>query len=470
MTVIKNKYHILGMICILIVVTLMFRILSLRSSSAVTSEWERVLILSHRDTPSAVGAHNLFPADFTGDDQVELVGISFVADAAILFNYNNEKGSYNESEAWNWQILFWPVRNSLDPHFRRSNMFAHFLDVGDINGNGCLDIIIPLHTGKPDIVWLENPCGIDALDPIKWKKHELFNWDSGDEPAAFAYEARLVDADGDCDLDVVVSSKQGGDLYLIRNPLNEPWGGEGAVRQSWGNQIFLHHDPDSDWNSPNRYGWTFSAAVGQITGYGPEEIVGGIRGKGVYYWTYVGDGVSEWLEDQWVRYPISEVLEGGVDGYFLDIFDIDGDGWADIITETKNPTEGDIAIFRNPGRGLNTYWDYNIIDNVVWDGRQFSVGDINKDGHNDIVVACASINELVWYENSGPTWYDGWEKHHIDKHPEYTEYAHFVELFDIDGDGKLDILYATCPVEKGYFIIYFNRLLTEENEEQITMY
>jgi hypothetical protein len=105
--------------------------------------------------------------------------------------------------------------------------------------------MIPLHTGKPDIVWLENPCGKNALDPKKWKEHELFNWDSGDEPAAFAYEALLVDADGDGDLDVAVASKQGGDLYLIRNPLYEPWGGEEAVRQPWESQTFLHHDPQT---------------------------------------------------------------------------------------------------------------------------------------------------------------------------------------------------------------------------------
>jgi hypothetical protein len=54
-----------------------------------------------------------------------------------MFNYIKEKRSYNELEAWDWQIHFWPLRNGFDPHFRHSNMFAHFLDVGDINGNGC---------------------------------------------------------------------------------------------------------------------------------------------------------------------------------------------------------------------------------------------------------------------------------------------------------------------------------------------
>jgi hypothetical protein len=55
----------------------MFREFILRSTSAVNIEWKRVVLLSHRDTPSAEGAHNFLPADFTGDDRVELVGISF---------------------------------------------------------------------------------------------------------------------------------------------------------------------------------------------------------------------------------------------------------------------------------------------------------------------------------------------------------------------------------------------------------
>jgi hypothetical protein len=141
---------------------------------------------------------------------------------------------------------------------------------------------------------------------------------------------------------------------------------------------------------------------------------------------------------------------------------IDGDGLLDVITELKNPIEGDIVIFRNPGDNFHDYWDFYVIDNVGKDARQFSVGDIDLDGYNDIAAACASKNEIVWYRNNGTTWYNSWGKRYIDKHDTCTEYTHFVELFDIDEDGRLDLLFSTCPPaqnpDRGYFVLYFNRL------------
>jgi hypothetical protein len=454
----KKTYMLLVIITIAVAVSF-YRFFPLKSSKA--ENWERIVLLSHKDTPCADGAHMILPADLNGDGQVELVGTAYRADAAIIFNYDSTKGDRTIAKAWNWQVLFCPLRDSLDPDYAHSNKFAMFLDMGDINRDGYIDIMIPLHTGSPDVVWLENPGGEAALDKNKWIKHSLFNWNSSkDEPDCFSYEARLVDADGNGSLDVVVTTKEGGDIYLVRNPINDK-DGKDAVRKTWTIQTFLHHNKECDWKSADSSDWTYSAAIGQINGNGPKEIIGGIRGRGIYYWTYTGNGKSDWSEDQWKEYPISEVRNGGIDGYFMDAFDIEGDGGDDIVTESKNPKRGDIAILRNPATGNSTNWNYIIIDNIGRDGRQFSVGDINLDGHNDIAMASSTQNLIVWYENKGSTWYNGWKRHLIDNDITYTSWSHFVELVDIDYDGSLDVLYATPSSfvdTKGYFNIYFNRI------------
>jgi len=428
------------------------------SGDPETDTWVRCVLPA---TSEKNGAHNLFPADIDGDGVMELIGQTYLDDSLVFFDYDGS-GDMNDSSNWDFYIIDSQIRTGTDSDASHSNDYAHFNTPADIDLDGDIDIMVAEHTGTPDVVWYENPGNSSALTVGLWTSHSLFDWESGTEPDCFSYEARLLDADGDGDLDCAVSSKEGGDVYLVRNPSIEDWG---DVESIWGNQTFLLHNTTCDYNSPDRQNWSFSCAHGQIVPGGAEEVATGVRMHGVYYWNYTGDGTSNWAENQWTRVTISEVDSGGYDGYFTDCFDIDGDGYADVITCAKNPDNEPIIIFQNPGDG-SSIWNDNVLYDMDEDLRQFDCGDIDGDSDNDIVVASDEGDVTFWLENPGSTWSDNWDSHIISDSVTYDDYSHFVHFVDIDSDGDLDVSHTTCRDGNSWFNIYFNPLDPPEVPEE----
>src|SRR3989344_4224642 len=111
--------------------------------------------------------------------------------------------------------------------------------------------------------------------------------------------------------------------------------------------------------------------------------------------------------------------------------DIDGDGFADVIIR---------------GSALQWYkyptWTKTVIATPL---DQFTtdmqVGDIDNDGDLDIIVPDGNgTNNVLWFENPRPLGnpaIDAWTRHVIGTS---GTYAHDVEVGDIDGDGKLDVV------------------------------
>ncbi|MBM3216737.1 VCBS repeat-containing protein [Candidatus Poribacteria bacterium] len=68
------------------------------------------------------------------------------------------------------------------------------------------------------------------------------------------------------------------------------------------------------------------------------------------------------------------------------------------------------------------------------------LGDVDADGDLDVVVPDGSAGILRWYENpmpAGDPSSDPWAPHLIGVH---NEHAHDLELADVDGDGRLDVV------------------------------
>jgi hypothetical protein len=99
--------------------------------------------------------------------------------------------------------------------------------------------------------------------------------------------------------------------------------------------------------------------------------------------------------------------------------DLDGDGRTDLLAGGYD--SGGLVWYKNPS------WAEHVIAEEGNFRTDAEVGDVDKDGDNDVVALTAT--GLIWYENPA------WQPHLIG-----SEILHDVELADLDADGDLDLV------------------------------
>lgn len=286
----------------------------------------------------------------------------------------------------------------------------HIKAVGDINGDGKSEVIIPSSKGGP-LVWYEYP---------NWTKHVIApagNW---------SCYARVIDMDGDGDGDILISDWSANNrIEWYENPLPD---GDPAV-DPWKRHIIggpRAHDID----------------IGDIDGDGRMEFVTrwkGEEGNRFFVWKQNVDGT--W-ENRAVDCPPGEGIALG---------DIDGDGIMEIIIGGRwYKASGDI---------LRHAWEEHIFADWPEDAV-VKVADINKDGLLDIIlVKTEEKHRMSWFE--APSW----AEHVIDS---CIDSAHSLVICDMDNDGNLDVVTAEqhTSLEKR-IMIYFNKGDGLEWEQQV---
>lgn len=129
--------------------------------------------------------------------------------------------------------------------------------------------------------------------------------------------------------------------------------------------------------------------------------------------------------------------------------DIDSDGFPDIII-AGNLRGGSLIWYRYPN------WSKHLIDKGQF-AVDMQVGDVDGDEDMDVIVseayeAPSKGKALLWYENplpKGDPTSDPWKRHVISSNAPVDHYIHDVEVGDINGDGKLDVL-----VRHGKTVLY----------------
>ncbi len=290
-----------------------------------------------------------------------------------------------------------------------SNSFLNFSM--DVNQDGLTDLIRIDIPGNP-AVWQENP----GNKPGHWKTHLLY-------PAVGNESPQLVDVDGDGRPDLLCNDPEKKQIIWVRAP------GKGTTEwQSYviseGSQIPGTHKythglgfgdingdgrpdvliKDGWWEAPadpKQSNWTFHAAelskdcsqmyVMDLDGDGDADILSAsAHNYGIWWHEQTKD---EQGNIAWKHHDIYTMFS---QTHGLALADINGDGYADLITGKRyfahnghDPGAFEPAVLYwfeyKPGK--NPSWIPHEIDNNSGVGLHLTIADINRDGLPDIIVA-----------------------------------------------------------------------------------
>ncbi|MGQ9810170.1 MAG: C25 family cysteine peptidase [bacterium] len=281
--------------------------------------------------------------------------------------------------------------------------------IDDIDGDGDFEILAG-NSGGSVFAWHHDGTGY-------LQSNGLFAQCSG----AITGSPTIADLDADGDVEIIVGSHDGY-LYV--------WHHDGTG----------YKEPGGLFATPGGgvYG---SIAVGDIDYNGDMEIVAGsIYGKKVIVYGHTGSYHPGWPQD--------------VDCYIYGspaLADLDGDNRLDIVIGTQRSTSDQAAsvyVFSDSG-AIRSGWP------VTVKGDFFSspvVGDIDGDGHPDIVIGCTDGRVYAFDRDGVPL--RGWPRFFI-----YSFYS-TPAIADLDNDGDVDVVIGGYDAKVHAFDISapYNRL------------
>ncbi len=297
----------------------------------------------------------------------------------------------------------------------------------DVNGDGAVDIICsydPTDTGNYQIVWFENPRGQGgSATTSPWVEHVI-------GPGFGENNMFLADIDGDGKMDVVTSSSiffQNSATSWTQVKYSTSFRGVGLL------------DIGSGLGSINLSG-TGPSPFNLVWYENPRETGGNAR-TGKWIMHTVGS-------TPYPCTPASACGDGG-DAAVYNGLDVNGDGRMDIISaqsegnQTGAVPPGGLIWWQAPTDRRNGAWIKHTIDANMIDVHRIAVGDMDKNGTTDIIVAeqdQAPLRRVTVYYNDGngvltPETISNSEGHNI-------------WVGDITGTGKLEIFNSG----HGYFL------------------
>jgi hypothetical protein len=314
--------------------------------------------------------------------------------------------------------IFWYENPGWERHAlsRSHDLFVFGNALGDLTGNGRLDLVVGQGIGANDIYWFEQP-----TDPRDYWTRRLI--DSAFEKY---HDLALGDIDNDGRPELVGTSQESEVVFyydIPADPRRSPWPDE------------CRHVIADDTNVEG-------LEIVDIDGDGYNELL-----AGPYVYRYrptatdtatagvvEADGGATPLADGWHR----EQIAAGWDWARLAVGDIDGDGDQEVVlSEGDAPSLGD-----GPGRAAwfdPPEWETHLLRDDLFNPHSVALADFDGTGSLDIYVAEMGLDE-----------HDEDARHFVFRNRGDGEFeetvvergipTHEARAVDVDGDGRVDII------------------------------
>jgi len=289
--------------------------------------------------------------------------------------------------------------------------------LADFNGDGLLDITTGWEQGGAIVVY-KNPGPTKAKSV--WPSVTVGMVESPED-------AVFVDLDADGNLDVV-SSCEGRErsMYVHWAPAKQS---DYLKSSAWSTEVIS--------TTKQKQSWMF-AEPAQIDGRTGIELFVSSKGAG---------GSIGWLRlpsdrQQARKVPQWEFVKLRDAGWIMTLkaMDMDADGDSDLLFSDRKGNKRGVSWLENPGAekvSSRSDWKEHFLGGREHEVMFLAVGDLNHDGVWDVVCSTRN-NEILLFERNSKKW-----QIHLTPNPFGVAHGKAVAIGDIDKDGRNDIFHVT---------------------------